>query len=67
MAIVLTAIINHRMTLVKTAEDLCRGCLESAKQKASSEASATQCLVAGLQNTYEAIQHKPFVEACNCE
>ena len=37
--------------------------LESAKQKGSSEASATQCLVAGLQNTYEAIQHKPFVEA----
>ena len=54
---------SHRMTLVKTAEDLCRGYLESAKQKGSSEASVTQCLVAGLQNTYEAIQHKPFVEA----
>ena len=28
-----------------------------------SEANATQCLVAGLKNTYEAIQHKPLVEA----
>ena len=56
---------SHRMTLVKTAEDLCRGYLESAKQKGSSKASVTQYLVVGLQNTYmyEAIQHKPFVEA----
>ena len=48
---------------MKTADDLCRGYLESAKQKGSSEANATQCLVAGLKNTYEAIQHTPFAEA----
>ena len=50
------------MTLMKTVNDLCRGYLESAKQKGSSEVN-TLLQDLKIYISYEAIQDNLFVEA----